>query len=143
MKNTILIPAMVICLWGLLQRQDVHAQTKEYKVVFDLTSGDTTDHQSVVRWLKGISGGNPNAQLEVVFYGQSLPMVLSAKSTVAADIQSLATNKNISFRVCEMAMKRHKLSPAELIPGVQTVPDGIGEIVQKQKEGWGYIKAGR
>src|SRR5262245_54000564 len=29
----------------------------------------------------------------------------------------------------------------QLLPNVATVPDGIGEIVARQKEGWGYIKA--
>ena len=30
--------------------------------------------------------------------------------------------------------------PRQLLPGVQTVPDGIYEIVSKQQEHWGYIK---
>jgi len=30
---------------------------------------------------------------------------------------------------------------SQLLPNVQIVPDGIGEIVAKQNAGWGYIKA--
>ena len=37
-------------------------------------------------------------------------------------------------------MKRHKMTIGDLIPGVGSVPDGIYEIVMKQKDGWGYIK---
>jgi hypothetical protein len=37
-------------------------------------------------------------------------------------------------------MKRHNVDTSQLIDGIKTVPDGILEIVNKQKEGWGYIK---
>ena len=38
-------------------------------------------------------------------------------------------------------MKNHNINESELLPGVEIVPDGIYEIITKQKEGWGYIKA--
>jgi uncharacterized protein len=37
-------------------------------------------------------------------------------------------------------MKRYKVNESQLIVGVEIVPDGILEIVQRQAEGWGYIK---
>lgn len=143
MKKNFLIIVFFTCFLSLTQKHDVMAQSKEYKVVFDLTSSDTADHQSLVRWLNLITKNNPNAQMEVVLYGQSLSMVTQGKSSVADEVQALTKNKNISFSVCEMAMKKHNLSKSDLIPGVGTVPDGITEIVQKQGQGWGYIKAGR
>lgn len=127
----------------VLHTQKISAQNNAYKVVFDITSSDSTDHQSLIRWLNGISKSNPNAQMEVVLYGRSLPMVTIGQSGMAEEVQKLAKNKNISFRVCEIAMKRHQLTKSDLLPGVETVPDGIAEIVQRQAEGWGYIKAGR
>jgi uncharacterized protein len=38
-------------------------------------------------------------------------------------------------------MKNNNVDKSQLIPGVQVVPDGIYEIISKQKQGWGYIKA--
>ena len=32
---------------------------------------------------------------------------------------------------------------SQLLEGVGTVPDGIYEIISKQHQGWGYIKAAR
>ena len=117
------------------------AQTTPYRVVFDLTSKDTLDQKAVIRWLKGISGSDANARLEVVLYGQSLDMVTKNKSVVSQDVVALAENKNISFKVCSVAMKHHNLDKSQLLQGVETVPDGIYEIISKQREGWGYIKA--
>lgn len=116
------------------------AQKPDYKVVFDLTSKDPALHQTVVRWINAISKETPDAQLEVVFYGQSLDMVRNDKSTLASDVTALARNNNVSFAVCEMAMKRHNIDKSQLLPGVKTVPDGIYELISRQKEGWGYIK---
>jgi len=118
----------------------LNAQTKDYKVVFDLTSKDTVDHKNVLRWMNEISKEDPNARLEVVFYGQSLDLVIKDKSVAPDVITKLAANKNFSFRVCSIAMKRHNIDNSQLLAGVQTVPDGIYEIISKQREGWGYIK---
>src|SRR4051812_1881667 len=130
-----LIPALFMSVSSSL-----FAQTKPYNVVFDLTSKDTSDQKSLIRWLKSISESNSSAKLEVVLYGQSLDMVTKDKSIVENDVKELVTNKNVHFKVCEAAMKRHNLDKSLLIPEVQTVPDGIQEIVTKQGEGWGYIK---
>ena len=112
-----------------------------YNVVFDLTSKDTNDHKMVMRWVNAISKERPDAKLEVVLYGQSLEMIQREKSVVGSSLQELLQNKNVAFKVCAAAMKRHNIDASALLPGVQIVPDGIYEIITKQKEGWGYIKA--
>ena len=129
------------CLCLLALRFFSQAQSVPYNVVFDLTSKDTNDHKAVIRWLTEISKERPDAKLEVVFYGQSLDMVQKDKSVVAPVVVQLAQNKNITFRVCAAAMKRHNVEASQLLPGVGVVPDGIYEIITKEKEGWGYIKA--
>jgi hypothetical protein len=114
---------------------------KDYKVVFDLTSKDSTDQAAVIRWLNEITSTNPEAQLEVVMYGRGLNMVVQGKSFVSNEVQRIAGNKNVGFRVCAIAMKNQGIDKSQLLPGVEIVPDGIYEIVSKQKQGWGYIKA--
>jgi len=117
------------------------AQTTDYKVVFDLTSKDSLDHKSVIRWLTEVSRLNPNAKMEVVMYGQGFNMVTKDRTVVGNAVTGLVANKNISFKVCEVAMKNNGIDKSQLLPGVETVPDGIYEIVSKQRDGWGYIKA--
>jgi intracellular sulfur oxidation DsrE/DsrF family protein len=136
MKKTVFITTLVLLATHLLV-----AQTTDYKVVFDVTSKDTNDHKAVIRWLDEISKSSPDAQLEVVFYAQSLGMVTKNRSTVADAVTNFARNKNISFKVCAIAMINQNVDQSQLLPGVQIVPDGIYEIISKQKQGWGYIKA--
>ena len=116
------------------------AQTTPYHAVFDLTTGDTATHSRVLRWVRSIISAHPDARLEVVFYGRSLPMVEKEKSRAGSEIEKLAAGNNVTFAVCEQAMKVHKVEKSMLLPGVKTVPDAIYEIISLQAKGYGYIK---
>ncbi|MFI5185942.1 MAG: DsrE family protein [Chitinophagales bacterium] len=113
---------------------------KDYKVVFDLTSGDSLSQQTAIRWVSEIIKAEPTAQVEVVMFGKGLPLAVKDRSAVANDVMNLATNKNVAFKVCAIALANQKIDKSQLLPGVQTVPDGIYEVISKQREGWGYIK---
>ena len=130
----------IILLCGLLFLSFASMAQPNYKVVFDLTSKDSNDQKAVIRWLNEVSKAEPTAQMEVVMYGQGLDLVTKGKSAVSEDVVKLAGNKNIAFKVCRVAMKAHNLTENDLLQGVQTVPDGIYEVISKQREGWGYIK---
>ena len=132
---------LFICLCTFFAAEETSAQVKDYKVVFDITSKDTNVHKAVIRWCNEITNFYPDAKLEVVYYGQSLEMITQGKSVVSNDITRLMKERNVAFTVCATAMKRWNIDKSQLIPGVATVPDGIYEILQKQREGYGYIKA--
>lgn len=118
----------------------IAAQSKPVKIVFDVTSQDTSTHQAVLRHVSGMSKAYPDAQLEVVVYGGALPMVLSEKSSGANTVQELAMLKNVSFKVCGITMERYDVEQADLVNGVDVVDDAIIQIVTRQNEGWSYIK---
>ena len=118
----------------------LHAQKTPYNVVFDLTSKDTANHSSMMRMANAIIKEHPDAQLEIVLYGQSLGMVQKDKSTVVKELEAITQNKNVQVNVCAVAMKRHQVDKAALLPNIGIVPDGIYEIIVKQQQGWGYIK---
>ncbi|MBI1804432.1 MAG: DsrE family protein [Ignavibacteriae bacterium] len=117
-----------------------HAQSQPYRVVFDLTSRDSLDQKAVIRWIKEVSTASPKAEMEVVMYAKGFELVMPERSALTADVKEAMKNPNVSFKVCEIAMKNNKVEKSQLLPGVQTVPDGIYEIVSKQQEHWGYIK---
>jgi hypothetical protein len=132
---------LFIFLITILGAGKINSQASDYKVVFDITSKDTNVHKAVIRWCNEIISVHPDAKLEVVYYGQSLEMITQGKSVVTNDVTRLIRDKNVSFTVCAVAMKRWNIDKSQLLPGVTTVPDGIYELFQKQREGYGYIKA--
>ena len=133
MKRILFSAAVMLCSF-LLKAQ------KDYKVVFDLTSGDSLSQQTAIRWVSEITKAEPTAQVEVVMFGKGLPLAVKDRSVVADAVTSLAANKNVAFKVCAIALANQKIDKSQLLPGVQTVPDGIYEVISKQREGWGYIK---
>ena len=116
------------------------AQETPVKIVFDVTSKDTKVHSSAMRHVKAMAQAYPDSKFELVVYSGAIDMVLKDKSSVAADMEALAKNENVSFVVCEGTMARDHITPDQLVPGVISVPDGILEIIKRQSEGWGYIK---
>lgn len=138
MKRNLILIFALLCTWTIS-----HAQPAPYKVVIDVTSSDTIVHQMVIRWVKEIMTADPNADVEVVFYAKSLGMITKGKSVVSDDVIRYAAKDHVDFKVCAVAMKNNGVEESQLLPGVQTVPDGIYEIISKQHEGWGYIKAAR
>ena len=116
------------------------AQQSDYKVVFDFTSKDTINQQTLLREMGLIKQYNPDAKVEAVIYGQGISLVTKGVSTRAEEVARLSSQKDVSFKVCAMSLKRQHMDESQLLPGVGTVPDGIYEIISKQRDGWGYIK---
>src|SRR5215471_11359666 len=141
MKTTLL----VLFCGALLTAAAAHAQTspspQPYKVVFDLTSDDPLDQGAVLRWLREVGTASPQTEMEVVMYGRGLALVMPERTARLDEVKEAIARPHVSFKVCEIAMKNQKVEKSQLLPGVGTVPDGIGEIVAKQTHGWGYIKA--
>ena len=119
---------------------NLQAQQPEYRVVFDMTTKDSVNQQALIRQMELIRKNNPDAKLEVVFYGQSLGMIVKDQSKYTEPIGRLLDNKNTSFAVCAITMQRYNVDESRLISGVKVVPDGIYEIITRQHQGWGYIK---
>jgi len=117
-------------------------QPQPYKVVFDLTSSDPVDQQAVLRWIREINSVNPKTEMEVVMYARGLDLVVSGKSALASGVAEAMSTAHATFRVCAIAMKNQQVDKSQLLANVQSVPDGIGEIVARQHAGWGYIKVG-
>jgi intracellular sulfur oxidation DsrE/DsrF family protein len=130
----------VCLLLAIICTSVLWSQDKEVKIVFDVTSADEATHQSAIRHIKLMSEAYPNSEFEMVMYSKAMNMVLADKSVVASDIEALAENDNVSFKICAGTMKRYGTEAGQLVKGVEVVPDGIMEIIMKQSEGWGYIK---
>lgn len=124
----------------LLLASLAYAQDADYKVVFDMTSKDSVNQQTLLRQMKIIRELNSKSQLEVVVYAQGLNFVVKGGSTQEAALTKLLEDKNISVKVCGVTLQRNNIDKSQLVPGVDVVPDGIYEIITKQREGWGYIK---
>ncbi len=137
MKNLI---SLVV---ALLLTATLAAQQEAIKVVFDVTSGNPDVQRSAARHLRLMSESYPDSQFEMVVYSSAYSMVDNKSSVAGQTLRDIINKDNVSIVVCQNTLKRNKKDEKDLIPGVTTVPDGIYEIVMRQKQGWGYIKEGK
>jgi intracellular sulfur oxidation DsrE/DsrF family protein len=135
MKRILFAGVLALASLGFVQ-----AQRQPYRVVFDLTSRDSLEQKAVLRWIREVGASSPSAQMEVVMYGKGFELVMPERSAYIAEVKDALKNPNVTFVVCEIAMKNNSIIKGQLLPGVQTVPDGIYELVSKQQDHWGYIK---
>jgi len=137
MKRVIIVACIAALSLGF-----AHRQAQPYRLAFDLTSRDSLDQKAVLRWIRETSTASPEVQIEVVMYGKGFELVMPERSAFIADVRDAMKNPNVSFKVCAMAMRNNNIEKSQLLPGVETVPDGLRELVTKQQEHWGYIKVG-
>jgi intracellular sulfur oxidation DsrE/DsrF family protein len=119
------------------------APGKVHHILFALTSGDEADwHLTTGNIRNLLSGLAPDeVEVEVVAFGPGIASVIKP-SAADAEIQALMA-KHVVFVACENSMRARKVTKADLIDGMGTVPSGIVEVVKKQEAGWTYVKAGR
>ena len=135
MKHILFVGFCALISLGL-----VRAKPQPYRVVFDLTSRDTLEQKAVLRWIREVKTSDPNAQIEVVMYAKGFELVMPERSGYMTEVKDAMTKPNVTFKVCAIALKNNSVDKSQLLPQVQIVPDGIRELVEKQQEGWGYIK---
>lgn len=139
MKNLLTILFFFICISAFTQSTD---DGSNHKIVFQFVSGDTLSQHSLINNLKNLREGWPKAEVEIVFHGNGIFMVMGEKTKYSKELQDFVENKNVKMVVCENTMKQKKVTKSQLLPFIGTVPMGIGEIVIKQEKGWSYLKAG-
>jgi len=82
--------------------------------------------------------GAGNVAIEIVAYGPGIGM-LKSDSVVATRIGE-ALGQGVKLEACENTMRGQKLTKADMIDGIDYVPAGVVEIMQKQQQGWAYLR---
>jgi len=114
---------------------------RQHRIIMQLTSGDTLVQKGLMRQLKNMKEAAPSMQLEVVCHGPGMDLLMSDRSIVQPKITEFAS-KGIVFLACENTIKERNLDRTKVIAEAGYVKAGIIHIVERQEDGWSYIKAG-
>jgi uncharacterized protein len=82
--------------------------------------------------------GAANVAIEIVAYGPGIGM-LKADSVVGKRIGE-AVSSGVKVAACENTMRGQKLHKADMLGGIDYVGAGVVEIMQKQQQGWAYLR---
>lgn len=112
-----------------------------HKIIFQLSTSDTLSHKALTKQLGNILSVAPDTKIEVVCHGPGLNVLATDKSTISEKVKYFIA-KGVVFNACEFSMKERNMDKSQILPEATYVPAGIIEIVNKQEQGWSYIKAG-
>ena len=82
--------------------------------------------------------GEKNVEIEIVAYGPGIGM-LKLDSPVANRV-SEALAKGVKVVACENTMTNQKIVKPDMLGGIGYVQAGVVEIMQKQQQGWAYVR---
>ena len=120
---------------------NTNSESEPQRIVFDVTSTDAKIYRSTILMMKVMSESYPDTKLEVIVYGEALPMLLKNQSPVGEAVEAFADNENVAFIACEVSMELlFNVDKSALLEGVGTIHNAIPDIANKQNNGWGYIK---
>ena len=141
LNKTAAVVLFTLVSFAIKAQTNADIQKPEHKIIFQLTSGDTTAHKQLIKQFNNILSVSPTTKIEVVCHGAGLDMLVSGKTIVEDKIKLLA-EKGVVFNACEFSIKERKVDRSKIISSTGFVPAGIIAIVSKQEQGWSYIKAG-
>lgn len=81
---------------------------------------------------------NKEVGVEIVAYGPGLKM-LRKDSPLASGLEE-ASNNGVKLLACGNSMTMLRTRPEELSPAVGIVPAGVVEIMERQQEGYAYVR---
>lgn len=114
---------------------------KTHRMVFQITTPDTAAYRALTRQLNNVLTHWPAAQIEVVAHNKGIGLVEKKKSNIPNELAALKA-RGVKFIACEQTLKQLKLEKSDILPDADFVERGIVHIVERQEQGWAYIKGG-
>lgn len=82
--------------------------------------------------------GADKIQVELVAFGPGVGMLKF--DAVTANRVNDAIKSGVQVVACENSMSAQKLVKADMNPAISYVPAGVIEIMNRQQEGWAYVR---
>ena len=110
------------------------------RVVMQVSDNDPAKWNLALNNAKNVQAdlGAANVDIEIVAYGPGINM-LKADSVVGNRVDE-ALAAGVKVVACENTMRNQKLAKQDMLPKVDYVMAGVVELMQKQLQGWAYIR---
>ena len=125
---------------GIVPAQAQQPTGARSKVVMQVSDGDAAKWNLALNNAKNLQSdlGAANVDIEIVAFGPGIGM-LKADSVVGTRVDE-ALAAGVKLMGCENTMRGQKLTKPDMLAGVSYVPAGVVEIVQRQQQGWAYLR---
>ena len=116
------------------------AAIAQNKVVFQVSDSDVAKWNLTMNNIRNVQQelGADKVTIEIVAYGPGIGL-LKLESPVGQRIAE-ALGQRVQVVACENTMTAQKLTKADMLPNISYVPAGVVELMQKQQQGYAYIR---
>ena len=121
----------------------VMAQTQapsKNRVVMQVSDSDPAKWNLALNNARNLQAdlGARNVEIEIVAYGPGIGMLRSESVVGNRIVEAMASG--VRVEACENTMRGQKLEKSDMLNGIDYVPAGVVEIMQKQQQGWAYLR---
>ncbi len=110
------------------------------KVVLQVSDNDPAKWNLALNNARNLQAdlGAANVAIEIVAYGPGINM-LKMDSAVGGRVDE-ALSAGVRVVACENTMHNAKLAKTDMLNKIGYVPAGVVELMQKQQQGWAYVR---
>lgn len=150
LKKFIASLTILLALMGMTTQASAHEKGKAYQIIFQVNDNDPKRMNLVLNNVRNVmkhfQDVGQEVEIEVVAYGPGLHMLRDDTSPVKKRINSFAQNyDNVKFAACAntikgMTKKEGKKPKLMDLKNVTMVPAGVIHILDRQDQGWHYLR---
>jgi intracellular sulfur oxidation DsrE/DsrF family protein len=118
------------------------AETPRYKLLLQVSEDSVDKLNLALNNAKNaqMAFGPENIDIEIVVFGAGVQTLRYYAPFPIPDKVKQATYSGVRIVVCQNAMQSAKLRASDMLQEVRYVPSGVAEIVEKNTEGWTYVR---
>ncbi|WP_372657673.1 DsrE family protein [Hydrogenophaga sp.] len=138
-RKSFLQAASLLLLMPLAMGASAQSTAKP-RVVFQVSDDDAGKWNLALNNAKNVQQayGADKVDVEIVAYGPGIGMFKADSS--AANRVAEASKAGVKMAACQNTMRGQKLTEADMNTAVGYVPSGVVALMQRQSEGWTYIR---
>ena len=112
----------------------------KHKVVFQMNTDNITEQNALVTYVTNVKKHwGEDVCIHVVVHGPGIELVSEKKTMLKEGVRTLM-EKGIHFIACENTMASRQINKKDIFSSVEFTVSGVVYIIEKQEEGWAYIK---
>ena len=129
---------------ALIENIDVHVQAyggvSKLKSIAVISTPEPRMWNQALNYVENLQDlyGKDKVDIEIVAYGPGIGMLRD--DAVVANRVAEAVKSGISVVACENTMTAQKLDKTAMNPSVSYVPAGVVQLMNRQNQGWAYIR---
>lgn len=117
------------------------AAVPKYRMVMQVSNPDPRGWNQALNNSLALTrnAGKANVEIRIVANGMGIAML--KENSPAAALVAAALAQGVKVLACGETMKALSLEKEDMLPNIGYVPGGLIEILDRQGEGWRYVKA--